>query len=201
MGYQTCFSPSARPWLGPRPARGARDAGQTGQRGSVVCGAVLRRVWGWTGPRDLGGGRLWLCSAGSVGRTGNLRSTGEREQCWLHITVSPIQGPAGAGGGCTGAVLMLGHETSSAASPKPAALLHSRYRSLGGSQQESAHRRNLLHSSGFRNISNQRIPLFKSHRGESRTQRVNCNESPFGFSSPSRPGARWQPCARVFIAR
>lgn len=165
--------------------------GNMGLCGAMAYRAIRCRAWGqcrvWDrglwGPmgQGVGLGRVRLCSVGSVGRAGSLCSMGGQERCWPHTTSPRCEDLPEPGALHRGRARPWPPNTRPPQCPAgPPALLRSQYQSLGRSQQESAHRRNLLHSSGFRNSLNRRIPLFQTtQRGV--TQRVNCNETPFGF--------------------
>lgn len=231
LGCQMCFSPSEWLWLGLRPAFGARDVERAGQHGAVLlgpgavgpcrvgpqrigpygagCGALgygatRCRVWGhalW-GHTGQGAGlrSVRRCSAGCVGRTGSLCSRwGTGAMLAPHCRVLDARTCPSQGGGHTGAVRVPGHKTPMQCPPVP-------LRSSAPDPWAVPSRNQPTESICctllvLETLRITRFLFFKPHRGESCTQRVNCNETPFGFSTHTPPPQSWQPCSWVFIAR
>lgn len=129
--------------------------------------------------------------------TGSLCSTGEHGRCWPHTTMSPMQGPPQATGSHWDFTCAWPQNTRPLQCPaSPPVLLRSGYPPLDRCQQESAHRRSLLHSSGFRNILNPRIPLFPNRIEGSHTHKgLIAMKARLVLAAPPQPGGRWQPCS------
>lgn len=162
--------------------------GHTGQ--GALWGRVEQGV-GLCSVEPYGGKGMGLCgmrprSVGSVGCPGSLCFVGGHKPCWIHITASPTQGPAQAGGITQQLWMCLATKH-----PSPATSSSPLCSSSPGTNPRALPSRNqptegvccsLLALDTFR-IGG--FLFFKPHRGDSCTHRVNCNESP--FSSPPAP--------------